>query len=150
MSHTNNEKAFLIEALQWHLDHGGDEAVLNEPLDRTVPPPMPKAADLPAPSKAGPAVTAAKSNVLGFQEALPQSKPAGEVMGTAQAIVQANKLAADSSSLEELSSAIILAFNIKAFTIFSVLVSLVQSTFNELQYSQVHFFSCLGKKLSKP
>ena len=106
MSHTNNEKAFLIEALQWHLDHGVDEAVLNEPLDRTVPPPMPKAADLPAPSKAGPAVVSAKSNVLGFQEGLPQSKPAGEVMGTAQAIVQAQKLAADSSSLEELSSAI--------------------------------------------
>jgi hypothetical protein len=107
MSHTNNEKAFLIEALQWHLEHGADEAILNEPLDRTVPPPMPKAADLSTPPEARPAVTAQKSNVLGFQEGLPPvSNPAGEVMGAAQSIVQAKKLAAESASLEELSASI--------------------------------------------
>lgn len=90
MSHSNVQKDQFIQALQWHLDHGADEAVLDQPIDRTAPPPLPKKQDLKAPMPSAP---------QGQISAPP-------MMGAAEAIVTAQKLATACNTLEELANAI--------------------------------------------
>lgn len=90
MSHNNAEKAYLFQALQWHIDHGADEALVDSPIDKTVIPEIPKKTEKP---KVVPA---------GFQD----NKQQGEILGAAQAIVEARKLAAACQTREELQEAI--------------------------------------------
>jgi len=90
MSHSNAEKIDLIEALQWHVDHGVDVIVSNEPVDKTAVPEMPTKSDLPEP-------------VTAVQVA---SSSATALMGAAEAIVEAQKLAEACTDLEALKQAI--------------------------------------------
>ena len=78
---------FLYHALQWYMDNGVDELLLDVPTDRTVIPEIPK----PNPVKA--TKTAVSHGVAGMREALPQQAIEQDMMGTAQAIVEAKKLA---------------------------------------------------------
>lgn len=92
-----------LAALEWHLSIGADEALADEPIDRTV-----SAASVlkslsandaePAPT----AARAATSSVL----PLAAAESGGDLLGTAQARVEAAKLAASCGSLEELRDAI--------------------------------------------
>ncbi len=86
------EASLLIEALQWHLDHGVDEALLDEPQDRTAMPDLTKAL---AQNKAAPAPL--KRNQPTEPDAL---------LGGVAAIEEAQKLAAGCNSLDELKQAI--------------------------------------------
>lgn len=76
----------LTHALQWQVDHGVDVIVMDTPLDKTAPPPMPTRDVLPSP-------VTHKAEV----------KP---LMGAADAIIEAQKLAAACNTLDELSAAI--------------------------------------------
>lgn len=89
-SYSGAQNSQLIDALQWHIDHGVDVVVLDEPIDRTAPPDIPKISDLPTPISA----PTAANNL---------EKP---LMGAAEAIVEAQKLAAACNNLEELKQAI--------------------------------------------
>jgi len=90
MSHSNAEKIDLIEALQWHVDHGVDVVVSNDPVDKTAMPEMPKKSDLPDP------VTAVK----------PSNSAISAPMGAAEAIIEAQKLAEGCADLSALKQAI--------------------------------------------
>jgi DNA polymerase len=96
MSHNNAEKAYNFQALQWHIDHGADEVIVDEPVDRTAIPALPKKEETskPKPATFSPSPMQAQGN------------PAGDLMGAAQAIVEAQKLAASCGTLEELGQAI--------------------------------------------
>lgn len=72
----------LLQALQWHIDHGADEVLVDKPVDRTATPDI---ADIIA-------------------KAAAEAEP--EIMGAATAIVEAQKLAAACQTLEELKKAI--------------------------------------------
>lgn len=98
MSHNNAEKTYLIQALQWHLDHGADETVGNEPLDRTL------MAELPIKEKATPLKPVSQTQGNGPVANLLQSND--DMMGAAQAIVEAKKNAASCRTIEELAAAI--------------------------------------------
>lgn len=76
----------LTHALKWQVDHGVDVILLDTPIDKTAPPPMPTRNTLPSP------VTEKT-----------ETKP---LMGAADAIIQAQKLAEACQTLEELSAAI--------------------------------------------
>ena len=91
MSHSNAQKTELIAALQWHIDHGVDVAVLDDPVDRTIVPDIPKKSELPEPVSAP--VKAVQSNDL-------------PLLGAAEAIVKAKKLAESANTLDELKQAI--------------------------------------------
>ena len=97
MSHNNAENAYNIQALQWYIDHGVDELIVGEPIDRTAMPELPKR-DNSKDKKA----LASQPAVSGFQDNVVQA----DMMGAAQAIVEAQKLAASCSTLEELAEAI--------------------------------------------
>lgn len=93
-----------LAALEWHLSIGADEVLADHPVDRTV-----SAASvlksLNADNDAGPVPTAARaatSSVL----PLAAAESGGDLLGTAQARVEAAKLAASCGSLEELREAI--------------------------------------------
>lgn len=90
MSHPNAEKQDFIAALQWHVDHGVDVAVLDQPVDRTAMPEILKKSDIPKPISM-PAI---------------QQEQDTPFMGSAQAIIEAQKLAAACNTLEELAAAI--------------------------------------------
>lgn len=112
------DQAFLIETLQWYLDQGVDEVLLDNVTDRTVLPEIPKESAENSKSKTGqnstiPASTADNvqktqplkpaNNILGFQD---NATTQQEMMGAAQAIGEAQKIAAGCKNLEELSEAI--------------------------------------------
>ena len=97
MSHNNTEKAYNIQALQWHIDHGADEVIVDTPIDRTAMPELPKRDEV----KAGKS-SSASTPPTGFQDNVVQA----DMMGAAQAIVEAQKLAASCTTLEELTQAI--------------------------------------------
>lgn len=95
----------LITALQWHLDVGVDEAVQDTPNDRTAalaeilktiattPPSNP-------PASGGTGTQRARGDIPSIAET------GGDLIGTAQARIEAAKLAASCASLEELRAAI--------------------------------------------
>lgn len=97
MSHNNTEKAYNIQALQWHIDHGADEVLVDTPIDRTAIPELPKRDDVKAHKS-----SSAKPAMTGFQDNVVQA----DMMGAAQAIIEAQKLAAGCTTLEELADAI--------------------------------------------
>jgi len=98
-NYTNNiqedhagQRAVMIEALQWYLDHGVDELLLDTAVDRTV---IPDVSDVIA--KALPPKAVIKREA---------QKNAPDMMGAAEAIVEARKIAENCNTLEELQVAI--------------------------------------------
>ena len=90
----------MLEALQWYVDQGVDEILLETPLDRTIVPDVATvmakvpASRLPPPiSKPG--------------EGQAQAATSEMMMGAAQAIIEAQKLAQGCKTLEELRQAIV-------------------------------------------
>lgn len=99
----NFDHAALLSALQWHLDHGADEMMLDAPQDRTALPEIPKPSnELAATPDAGMPKKSPPSKVLNFQDAIPQE----DMMGAAEAIQEAQKIASACHTLEELQQAI--------------------------------------------
>lgn len=94
MAGNTAQKTDFIQALQWHIDHGADDLWLDAPVDRTAMPDIPR---MVAKEKAKPAPIAPIQD---------NSAPAADMMGSAEAIVEAQKLAAGCQSLEELKTAI--------------------------------------------
>lgn len=92
-NYANNvqERQLLLAALQWHIDHGADEMLVDTPVDRTAAPDIAKIIAKTPPLKA---VTKAEEAV------------ATEVMGAAAAIIEAQKLAGDCKTLDALKTAI--------------------------------------------
>lgn len=84
-----------LTALEWHIDAGADEALQDTPNDRTAA----AAALLKSPVSAAPAAVPPPANQSG-----------GEIIGTAQARLDAAKAAAACNTLDELRAAIA-AFN---------------------------------------
>lgn len=87
----------LIASLQWHVDFGADEALQDSPNDRTA-----AAKEILKPLSAVPA-----ENILaraGVSTVIPDVVP--DLMGTAQAKLEAIKRAAACNTLEELKAAI--------------------------------------------
>lgn len=76
-----------LQALEWHLDSGADEALSDTPIDRTKMPELPK--------KEAP-------------KAAPAQQPVAQpgLLGAAEAKIDAIKLAREAKTLEELSQAI--------------------------------------------
>lgn len=101
-----------LSALQWYLDNGVDELLGAEPTDRTVMPELPKLSAPVIQGKITPqaGMTVQNTNIT----AVDRLKLAGqqdtvqaqEMMGAAQAIVEAQKIAAACHNLEELAAAI--------------------------------------------
>ncbi len=81
----------MLEALQWHIDHGADETLVDIAVDRTVTPDI---ADVIA--KAPPPKAVVQKAVESYPE----------MMGAAAAIIEAQKCAAACETLEELKIAI--------------------------------------------
>ncbi len=109
MSENIEEKATLVSALEWHILHGADEMLLDEPQDRTKLPEIQKMvqqeANAPDPMKPMNAVLPEKfmaNKVLSFQDSSAQE----DMMGAAQAIEEAQKIASECESLEALQAAI--------------------------------------------
>jgi DNA polymerase len=103
MSQNYEDKATLIAALEWHIAHGADETLLDEPVDRTAMPVIPKvttavAVDKPAANRD----VSAPKKILNFQDSASQE----DIMGAAQAIQEAQKIADSCNDLEELQQAI--------------------------------------------
>lgn len=113
-AHNSSDPTFLIEALRWYLDNGVDELLLDNVTDRTVLPEISKVNDIEhnnahneKPVSQGFTEQSnqkqnALKNVVGFQDNTAQQ----EIMGAAQAIVEAQKIATNCATLEELSDAI--------------------------------------------
>ncbi|PZQ43401.1 MAG: uracil-DNA glycosylase [Micavibrio aeruginosavorus] len=90
----------LISALEWHLDVGADEALSTFPVDRTA-----GTADILKSLREEPADQASpKKSRIDMPP--PANESAGDLLGTAQARVEAQKLAASCNTLEELAAAI--------------------------------------------
>lgn len=90
----------LYAALEWHLDMGVDEALVDVPQDRTVMPAIPKrdeTAIVPTPSRGAP--------VMAFAEP-PQAEASIDVPGAAAARLEAEKLAQSAHTLDELRAAL--------------------------------------------
>lgn len=110
-NYANNisEQAYLIEALQWHIDNGADEMLLDAPVDRTAVPALSKTlTEVPKVSENKPQAGAVakplvQSQIMptGFDDSAEQ----GDMMGTAQAVREAQKIAAACKTLEELKQA---------------------------------------------
>lgn len=88
MSQNETERQAAIHALQWHLDHGVDAVILDTALDRTAVPELPTKSDLPSP------ITS------------PSTEAPKPLLGAAEAIIEAQKLAASCETVEALSKAI--------------------------------------------
>lgn len=104
MSQNNADQNSLVETLQWHLDHGADEMLLDEPVDRTVMPELPKKMPLQD-MVSGAVKPSMASNIIGFQDGAAQNN-VGDMVGAAQAIIDARALAVNCKTLEDLSVAI--------------------------------------------
>jgi DNA polymerase len=99
MSQNYTNRATLIAALEWHIDHGVDEMLLDQPIDRTAMPEIPKPArDLVGVGK-GENTVSPPSRVLHFQDSAP-------LMGAAQAVQEAQKIATACQTLDELKQAV--------------------------------------------
>lgn len=110
MSENYQEKATLVAALEWHILHGADEMLLDQPQDRTKLPEIPKpSGELVGTAKAsGPPKlqNTVANKVLSFQDSASQD----DMMGAAQAIEEAKKLVAQCQSLDDLKN-VIMEFN---------------------------------------
>lgn len=113
MSQNNADHNSLVEALQWHLDNGADEMLLDAPVDRTAMPELPtksmESAVISRPQSAANGALSAPvkgGNIIGLKDSVLQNEVSSEMMGAAQAIVEAQELAAKCKTLEELSAAI--------------------------------------------
>lgn len=84
-----------LAALQWHLDHGADEPMSETPVNRIVPITSLVERERDEEEQASPAI-----------RSLDASRPAADLIGAAQAKVQARTLAAGCHTLEELRAAI--------------------------------------------
>lgn len=91
------DNAYLMGALQWHLDIGADEALVDTPVDRTAIPELRKKEAVSKPIAGNKPLKAT---------ALQDNTTQAEIMGAAQAVIEAQKLAAQCNSLAELQSAI--------------------------------------------
>lgn len=89
-----------LAALEWHLSIGADEALADHPVDRTV-----SAASVMRSLSANDAEPAPAARVV-TSSVPPVEAGGGDLLGTAQARVEAAKLAASCGSLEELRAAI--------------------------------------------
>lgn len=99
-NYANNlqEQEILAQALQWHLDNGVDEVLLDTPVDRTA---VPDVAELMAKVPAVAPVSAPAALGDNASSASPQ-----DIKGTASAVLEAQKLADSCQNLEELKKAI--------------------------------------------
>lgn len=99
MTQNYADRATLLEALQWHIDHGADALFVDIPADRTA---MPAVAQMmPPPVVAQPKAVASNAPL--------NTAPLGtapEMAGAAQALEQARVLAKGAQTLEELATAI--------------------------------------------
>lgn len=88
----------LYAALEWHLDMGADEAMLDAPQDRTAMPALPKreAAAASSPSSVAPS----RAPSMAFAE--PPQAASLDVPGAAAARLEAEKRAKSAGSLDEL------------------------------------------------
>lgn len=86
-----------LAALQWYLDHGVDEVLENQPVDRTQPAVVPI-------NKPVFSATATPQNKTDEIRKLPQATE--EPLGTAQAIVEARNIVATVETLDQLQEAI--------------------------------------------
>jgi DNA polymerase len=103
MSQNFEDKATLISALEWHLANGADEMLLDEPIDRTAMPVIPKVTTAVAVGKAAANTeTQTPKKILSFQDSAPQE----DMMGAAQAIQEAQKIATACNDLNTLQQAI--------------------------------------------
>lgn len=84
-----------LNALQWHIENGADEMLLDAPVDRTIMPELPK-----VPEQIKSPVAAKK--ILNFEETPPQE----DIMGAAEAVIEAQKAANSCHTLEDLAKAI--------------------------------------------
>ena len=93
-----------IAALEWHLSIGADEALGDEPVDRTVS----AASVLKSLSANDPAPAVTAPSALRSVPVLPPSatETGADLLGTAQARVEAAKLAASCRNLDDLRAAI--------------------------------------------
>ncbi len=100
-NYTNNEADrpeeywAMMHALQWYIDNGVDEALLDEPIDRTAVPTLADAMNV-VPKRPMPIAPTATGGDEGAMAPI----------GSAEAIVEARKLAAGCNSLDELKAAI--------------------------------------------
>ena len=94
-NYTNNiqEPYILSHTLQWYIDNGVDEVLVDEPIDRTV---VPSVSDVIAKAPL------AKAPIMPKAE----KEATLEMMGAAEAIVEARNLAATCDSLEALKEVI--------------------------------------------
>ncbi len=91
------DTSVMMSALQWYIDHGVDELLLDEPQDRTALP------DIASVIAKAPAPTPLKS--VATSSPIPTSS-APDMMGAAEAIIEAQKLAGQCDNLEALKTAI--------------------------------------------
>ncbi len=86
------EKHAALHALQWHVDYDIAECLVEEPVDRTIPPDLSQIQDK---------VEQVKPKVVPLKE----NKPL-PMIGSAEAIIESKKIAAQCKNLEELEQAI--------------------------------------------
>ena len=79
----NGQSQNALSALEWHIEHGADEALSDSPVDRTKMP------DLPVREQPEQPKPAARSN-------------AADLIGAAEAKIEAEKLAEGCKTLEAL------------------------------------------------
>ncbi len=102
MSQTIDNRAVYIEALQWHLDHEAADVLLDEPTDRTAMPDIKKMTE-------GLKTLPASPSVINQSKAETSSAPeanAPNIMGAAEAVTVAQKLAREAEDLDALKKAI--------------------------------------------
>lgn len=104
-----------VTALQWHIDAGADEALQDSPFDRTaahkkmMENPFAAIAEGAEPKEAGGSSRSSMKSAdarPGFSVPPPAAEQGGDLLGTAQARVEAARLAASCSTLAELQAAI--------------------------------------------
>ncbi len=109
MSQNYEQRTQLIEALEWHLDHGADALLSDVAIDCTILPEMPKKLPqktIEKPTENPSSFTAGLRDSLVQQDLQQNSNDGAGLMGAAQAIVDSGKIAASCMSLEALQEAI--------------------------------------------
>lgn len=107
MSENIEENVNYLAALEWHLMHGADDLMDEEPQDRTKIPDIPKTSGhlvaTPDTMKPNSIKAVERPNtIVNFQDNATQES----LMGAAEAIKEAKKLAANCDSLEKLKNSI--------------------------------------------
>lgn len=87
------EKYAALHALQWHLDHDIADCLLEQPIDRTIPPDLSQIHDK---------VEQVKPKLASIKENKPPP-----MIGAAEAIIESKKIAAACNNLEELQQSIL-------------------------------------------